>query len=188
MRAAEVAAASAAKEAEAAAEGAAAMVAAAAAMDQEAVEDELLLQRLLWAWRRYASWLDHVSACFAHHQGTSCRAHLACLLAEIRGAEYGTSQHTPSLVHAGYATLRAVRVPNPHPNPNPDPNPNPNSNPNPITLTLTLALTRYATFRAAVVLRRDATGVPRILLALKRHLRRASASVLSGGGFSTESG
>ena len=38
------------------------------------------------------------------------------------------------------------------------------------------------------MLRRDATGVPRILLALKRHLRRASASVLSGGGFSTESG
>ena len=168
---------------------AAAAAAAAAAehdADQEAAEDELLLQRLLWAWRRYASWLDHVSACFAHHQGTSCRAHLACLLAEIRGAEYGTSQHTPSLVHAGYATLHAIRVPNP--NPNPDPNPNPNSNPTPMTLTLTLALTRYATFRAAVVLRRDATGVPRILLALKRHLRRASASVLSGGGFSTESG
>ena len=73
---------------------------------------------------RYASWLDHVSACFAHHQGTSCRAHLACLLAEIRGAEYGTSQHTPSLVRAGYVTLRAVRVPNPS-----------------LTLTLTLTLT-----------------------------------------------
>ena len=31
------------------------------AEQQAAAKDELLLQRLLWAWRRYASWLDHTS-------------------------------------------------------------------------------------------------------------------------------
>lgn len=102
--------------------------------------DERLLVRLLQSWRAYSRWLAHVCGAFAHHAASTCRTHLVCLLAAERCRER-VDQHTPSVLHAGYAA-----------------------------------------FRQAVVCH------PRIELALRRHVQRATASVLAHGGFDIESG
>lgn len=102
--------------------------------------DERLLVRLLHSWRAYSRWLAHVCGAFAHHAASTCRTHLVCLLAAERCRER-VDQHTPSVLHAGYAA-----------------------------------------FRQAVVCH------PRIESALRRHVQRATASVLAQGGFDIESG
>jgi hypothetical protein len=98
------------------------------------------LVRLLHSWRAYSRWLAHVCGAFAHHAASTCRTHLVCLLAAERCREH-VDQHTPSVLHAGYAA-----------------------------------------FRQAVVCH------PRIESALRRHVQRATASVLAQGGFDIESG
>ncbi len=102
--------------------------------------DERLLVRLLHSWRAYQRWLACLCGAFAHHAGSTCRTHLVCLLAAERSNER-VDQHTPSLLHAGFAA-----------------------------------------FRQAVVCH------PRIDSALRRHVQRATASVMAQGGFDVESG
>ena len=70
-----------------------------------AVADELLLVRVVEGWRSYNRWLSGLCGCFAHHAGSSCRTHLICLLAAQRSTE-NVDQHTPSLLHAGFAAFR----------------------------------------------------------------------------------
>ena len=71
----------------------------------EAAEDEALLVRLIHGWRRFHEWLAGLCGCFSHYAGSPCRTHLICLLAAQRSNER-VDQHTPSLLHAGFAAFR----------------------------------------------------------------------------------
>ena len=72
---------------------------------QVAVADEVLVVGLIHGWRRFKEWLSGLCGCFAHYAGSACRTHLICLLAAQRSNER-VDQHTPSLLHAGFAAFR----------------------------------------------------------------------------------